>query len=422
MENPGLPVSFALPRSAARWILIAASSLAWGQVPPASNLPPNHDSCGIQQVTTLPGSHHFGSDFIEAMATDPDPKAQDSNAVWGLTADLSSTISAQRRAIYISKTVDGGKTWTQVARLDANYFEADIGEGLRNGLSISPGGADFVVTTEEGAFQVIPKTGGSDAAARAIAGPKVPHPRPRLSLPKNEGDPVMAGVVRIADDGRHMIIGYGHFDLDPQLFAYRRDERGWWMQEKPLPRLPTQMDILSMEFEREFDGKASRSLYVGTGDQAYRLNLQTLKWTRIAGVGPDSAIHGMSLVNGPHLAACWGVYNPISADAVERVTDARFLLHRAQDEVGPNIRAYGIEVDPLRPNREVVTAITGVYTSEDSGRDWKRLNELPEGEFRSAHFNADGTVIVSGIVGTFVADPFSSACSPRLQRRDREIH
>jgi photosystem II stability/assembly factor-like uncharacterized protein len=70
----------------------------------------------------------------------------------------------------------------------------------------------------------------------------------------------------------------------------------------------------------------------------------------------------------------------------------------------------------------VVTAITGVYTSEDRGRSWKRLNELPEGEFRSAHFNADGTVIVSGIVGTFVADPFSNACSPHLRTRERELH
>jgi hypothetical protein len=404
------------------WILIAAPTLAWGQLPPARNLPLNDDSCRIHEVTTLPGSHHFGSDFIEAMATDPDPKAEDSNAVWGLTADLSSTIPAERRAIYISKTVDGGETWTQIARVDSSHFDAEIGEGLRNGLSVSPGGADFVITTEEGAFQIIPPAGASDATVRAIAGPKVPHPRPRLSLPKREGDPVTAGVVRIAADGRHMFIGFGHFDLNPQLFAYRRDQRGLWIQDKPLPHLPTQMDILSMEFGGEFDGPGSRSLYVGTGDQAYRLNLRTMKWTLIAGVGPDSAIHGMSLVNGPHLAACWGVYNPLSADAVQRVTEARFLLHRAQDEVGPNIRAYGIEVDPLRPNREVVTAITGVYTSEDSGGSWQRLNELPEGEFRSAHFNSDGSVIVSGIAGTFLANPFGNACSPHLRIRERELH
>ena len=116
----------------------------------------------------------------------------------------------------------------------------------------------------------------------------------------------------------------------------------------------------------QFDNSKKRhpgSLYVGTGDQVFRLNLRTKKWTHIDGVGADSAIHGMTTVGGLHLAACWGVYEPVSAVAVQRVTHARFLLHRAKDEVGPNIRAYGIEVDPARHNRQVLTAITGVYVT-----------------------------------------------------------
>jgi hypothetical protein len=144
-----------------------------------------------------------------------------------------------------------------------------------------------------------------------------------------------------------------------------------------------------------------------------------MKWTRVAGVGPDSAIHSIDMVGGPHFAACWGVYKPVSADLVSRVTNARFLLHRLSDQVGPNIRAYGIEVDPARPNREVLTAITGVYISSDSGQTWKRLNDLPEGEFHSSHFNPDGTVIVSGFVGTFLANPFSEGCAPQLKTRGR---
>ena len=114
------------------------------------------------------------------------------------------------------------------------------------------------------------------------------------------------------------------------------------------------------------------SLYVGTGDQAYHLNFRTRKSILVAGVGPDSAIHSMSVVGGLHIAACWGVYNPISTDAVARVTNARFLLHRGKDEVGPNIRAYGIEVDPLRRNREVLTAITGAYISR---RQWTNMGK-----------------------------------------------
>ena len=141
-------------------------------------------------------------------------------------------------------------------------------------------------------------------------------------------------------------------------------------------------------------------LYVGTGDQAFLLKAHTRKWTQIDGVGADSAVQGISTVGGPHLAACWGVYNPTGPDSVLRVTHASFLLHRDEDEAGSNIRAFSVEVDPARPNRQVVTSLTGVYTSQDHGWHWKRLNELPDGEYRLAQFSpVDGTVIVSGIEG-----------------------
>jgi hypothetical protein len=368
-------------------------------------------------VKSLPGTHHFASDFIETMASDPNPRAKDANVLWALTADLSEEIPSDERAMYISKSTDGGKTWAQVARVDSRYFDAGIGEGLRNGLGVSPGGTEFVITTQKGAFQVIPQTGTSDAIVKSIAGPRVPHPLPWLSLPKMEGDPIRAGAVLITADGRHMIVGYGYFDLNPQIFTYHKDSKGSWVKDGQLLNFPTQMDILSMQFDRS-KNPATRSLYVGTGDQAYRINLHTMKWTRIDGVGPDSAIHGMSLVGGLHLAACWGIYNPISPDAVQRVTEASFLLHPTTDEVGPNIRAYSIDVDPLRTNREVVTAITGVYVSSDSGKSWRRINDLPEQEFRSAHFDSDGTVLVSGIAGTFLINPFSNACTPHLKTRN----
>ncbi len=351
--------------------------------------------------------------MINTIASDPiDPPA-----TWGITADLSDSVPAADRALYISKSTDGGETWTQMARVDSRYFDADIAEGLRNGLAVSPGGTDFVITTQEGAFQIFPQSGNSDAVVKAIPGPRVPHPVPTLSLPKKAGDPVRANVVAMTADGKRMIVGYGYFDLNPQLFTYRRDNHGSWIEDGPLPQLPTDLDIFSMQFDNP-KRRHPASLYVGTGDQAYRLNFRTKKWTRVDGVGPDSAIHSMTTAGGLHLAACWGVYEPVSPDAVQRVTHAKFLLHRTKDEVGPNIRAYGIEVDPARPNRQVLTAITGVYTTRDSGKHWKRLNDLPEGEFHSAHFNSDGTVIVSGFVGTFLTNPFSNACSPHLRTRD----
>ena len=372
------------------------------------------DRCHVHEVTSIPGSLEFASHFMETMVSDP----KDPNVIWGLTADLSHTVPAPNRALYISKSTNGGKTWSEVARLDSRYFDADIAEGLRNGLAVSPGGTDFVITTQEGAFQVFPQSDASPAVVRPIAGPRVPHPLPELSIPKKEGDPVRAGVVEMTADGKHMVVGYGYFDGNPQLFTYRRNGDGSWTKDGTLPHLPTDLDIFSMQFDNPRK-RHPDALYVGTGDQVYRLNLRTRKWTRVEGVGPDSAIHSMSVAGGLHLAACWGVYEPISALAVKRVTNARFLLHRTKDEVGPNIRAYGIEVDPVRHNRQILTAITGVYTSDDGGTNWKRLNDLPEGEFHSAHFNANGTVIVSGFVGTFLANPLSKACSPRLKTRER---
>jgi hypothetical protein len=375
------------------------------------------DSCRVHEVRNLPGSHQFGSNFVEAMTGDPNPRARDRNTVWGLTADLSSKVPAQERAMYISKSADGGKTWTQIVRVDSQYFDADIGEGERNGLSVSPGGTEFVITTQRGAFQVIPQSGGTDAVVRSIMGPRVSQPDLTVTIPKKPGDPVTANVVKMTADGKRLMVGYGYFDLNPQIFTYRKSRDGSWIKDGTLPPLPTQMDLLSMDFGDPKTTAAS-SLYVGTGDQAFRLRPRTKQWTRIDGVGDDSAIQSISTVGGPHLAACWGVYNPISADAVERVTHASFLLHRNEDEAGSNIRAFSVEVDPSRPSREIVTSLTGVYFSKDRGMHWQRLNDLPDGEFRLAHFNSeDGTVIVSGIYGTFLANPFSPRCSAHLRTR-----
>jgi len=104
---------------------------------------------------------------------------------------------------------------------------------------------------------------------------------------------------------------------------------------------------------------------------------------------------------------------------VRRVLNASFLLHRSTDETGSNLRTYSIDVDALRPEREVVSSLTGIYTSGDAGRTWTRVSGLPEEEFRTARFNPDGSVLVSGIAGTFLVNPFSDACAPKLKRRVR---
>jgi hypothetical protein len=376
------------------------------------------ENCRVHRVTSLPGSHKFASDFIETIASDPDPGATDPDVMWGLTADLSNEVPTQDRAMYISKSVDGGATWTQVARVDSRYFDARLGEGLRNGLIVSPGGTYFVITTQRGAFEVVPQPGASEALVKAIVGPRVPDSPPKIPIAKKGGDPVRANVVEITPDGRRLIVGYGYFDLDPKLFTYHKGKDGSWIEDGPIVGLPTEMDLLSLQFD---DAKKLDPgyLYVGTGDQVYLLNLHSMKWSRVEGVGPDSAIHGMSVVGGLHLAACWGVYNPTGPGSVRRVTNASFLLHRTTDEAGSNVRAYTVDVDPANLNREVVTALTGVYVSEDKGERWRRINDLPNEEFRSAHFNSDGTIMVSGIAGTFLVNPFSDACSAHLKTRGK---
>ncbi len=375
---------------------------------------PVSTGCSVRRITSLPGSHRFASDFIEAVATDPAHTAAGGETIYGLTADISSEVPRQSRAIYISKSADGGQTWALVARVDSRYFNARIGEGLRNGFIVGPSATYFVVTTQRGAFQVIPQPTSTEPLVIAIPGPHVPSSTPKVRIPKKAGEPVRANVVIMTSDRKHLIIGFGYFDLSPQIFSYRLSSDGTWEIEDKLPALPTEMDILSVQID---DAKQPRLLYVGTGDQVFILDLDTRKWTRVEGVGPDSAIHGMTLVGGLHVAACWGVYNPSVRGTVKRVTDARFLLHRFSDEAGPNLRAYSIEVDPSRLGREVVTSISGVYFSIDRGMTWKRLNNLPAGEFRTAHFNPDGTLLVSGIAGTFLVDPFSDQCSPSLRNR-----
>ena len=338
------------------WILLLiAPTLTHAQTPPAKS-PPKDTTCRTLQITAFPGTQNFASDFIEAIATDPNhPRT----ALYALTADLSSPVPYADRAIYLSRSTSNGAAWTPIVRIDSRYFIAEISEGLRNGLAVSPNAADFVVTTQQGAFQVIPQSTPADAIIRRIPGPRVPAIRPDVTIPKHTGDPVRAGVLQMTADGSHLIIGFGYFDDNRSSSPTTAPTRN--NQNNPInnpgsrtarsPHSPP--TSTSSPCSSTTPPAPPTGLYVGTGDQAYHLNFRTKKWTEVSGVGPDSAIHCMSTVHGLHIAACWGVYEPVNALAVQRVTTANFLLHRMKDETGPNIRAYGIEVDPTRPSHQV---------------------------------------------------------------------
>ncbi len=425
-----------LPRSRSRralhggllLLLITASAPALAQTAPLrSSDPPSivaqeraarRDlaACRAYPVADLPGSHRFTADFLETIVTDPAPRPFDVNTIWALSADLDASVPETDRALYLSRSDNGGRTWRRLARIGPRYYDANISEGQRNGLAVTPGGRDFVITTQDGAFRLIPQRDPDAPVIQRIPGPVVPAVRPDVVIAKKTGDPVRAGVVLITADGQRMIIAYGYFDDNPQLFTYHRASDGSWIEDGTLPHLPTRLDIFSMQFDTPRSAHPG-ALYAGTGDQAYRLDLRTLQWKEVMGVGPDSAIHSISTVDGLHLAACWGVYTPVNDVTVARVTTAHFLLHRWRDEVGPNLRTYGIAVDPSNANRLAIAAITGVYISRDAGHTWQRLNDLPEGEYHSVRFNSDGTVLVSGYVGTFLVNPFSESCAPHLERR-----
>ena len=296
------------------------------------------------------------------------------------------------------------------------YFEANIGEGLRNAFIVTPGGKSFILTTQKGAFEVISQPGttlGGDPSDRwaSCAGWTV------KDSPDEEAGRARSGERR-PDDLRWQQALPGVRLLRPYASALQLPEGGGgdWVRDRQINGLPSEMDLLSIQFD---DARPvnPRFMYVGTGDQAYLLNLHTMRWSRVDGVGADSAIHGMTVVGGLHIAACWGVYNPVGPGMVSKVTSPSFLYHVTSDEAGPNVRAYSVDVDPAQLNRAIVTSITGVYMSDDKGVTWHRINSLPEGEYRTAHFSSDGTVLVSGMPGTFLIRPFDEVCRPRLKRR-----
>ena len=92
-----------------RLILLAAPLMAWGQVP-AANAKQNADDCYVREVNDLPGSHAYAADFLEVIAGDPNSRARNRDVVWGLTADLSTDVPTEERALYISKSTNGGVT------------------------------------------------------------------------------------------------------------------------------------------------------------------------------------------------------------------------------------------------------------------------------------------------------------------------
>jgi hypothetical protein len=361
--------------------------------------------CRAHQIKTLPGSDEFDSHFMESISEDP----QNPEILYGLTADLSSKVSPKNQAMYVSRSSDGGKTWVPVARINSNFFDASKAEGLYNHLAVSPGGSDLVFTSKTGAyhFSLPPEgepgnnpSGVPDADLIPLAGP--------------QGSDGYAQAVKIDPNpdsqGRmHMAVSYNRTNEGSQILEYHFDGSQWEKDSKDVPKLPTTGTILSLNFDSD------SNCYMGSGDQAFRLDAKSKQWTKISGVGSDAAIAAISTTGGLHLATCGGVYTPgANNKSVVKAKSDSFEWISWKDNTHTLLRASDISVNPKNPDQMVVAAPSGVYLSRDGGKKWGKmdLEGFPSSDrYATAHIDAKGTVVVSGDNGTYVAKPFAKGCS-----------
>jgi len=386
------------------------------------------DSCHLHHVTNLSGSHKYGADFIESISVDPTTKN-----LYALTSDISHAVGSEK-AMYISKSIDGGKTWVPVAHINSDYFQAELGEGLENHLSVNNG--DIVFTTRRGAFEISdpPKvdtthsnrSGVPDAVVSEIQGgptfDKDPGSGSGLAQLKKKGDSYFAGDVKI--NGDHMVVSYHYFLGYPSEIVTYTKKDGVWVKDKEL-KIKNGKEVLSLLYNNPQD---PNSIFVGTADQAFHLDLTKTNtkrgpWTPVNGVRPDAAIHSMA-TNGKEvcLATCGNLYSSAN--------DPNTMVPIHSQKFAPVNRAYSVDINSK--NEMVMTSSKGVFASKDGGAHWVQLgidkddatNSLPSTEtdssgrsvpteYRTAHINDDGSVIVSGTGGTYLLPTFTDKCSSK---------
>ena len=113
------------------------------------------DSCRVHRVTGLPGSHQFASDFIETIASDPDPDAEDpAMFIWGLTGGCSERVLAGiELCTYRNRPMVGRHGLRLREWIRDILMRASLRVCVTDWI-VAPGGDYFVITTQRGAFQV----------------------------------------------------------------------------------------------------------------------------------------------------------------------------------------------------------------------------------------------------------------------------
>ena len=108
------------------------------------------DSCPSAQ---LPSNGGFGGNYIKGVTADPDnPK---------ILYGISEHIEGGEHAMYISRSEDGGKTWSAVSKINpTNSKKEDVmtsTESASNSLVVNKGSPkSFVFTTKAGGFRAFP--------------------------------------------------------------------------------------------------------------------------------------------------------------------------------------------------------------------------------------------------------------------------
>jgi hypothetical protein len=390
-------------------------------------------SCATQRVS-VPGSHQYASEFMEKIVSAPNANPP---ALFGISADLSSAaVKSNQEAMHISKSTDGGKTWTEVSKIKSDYYS--ISDGLYNGLGVSVDGKNIAFTTKKGVFALNPNGNPTDAFTK-------------LS-PADDSQPA-ATDVQISPDGKHMAASYGFFDQKATVVTYHL-ENGAWKKDMIAP-ITSGSNVISLQYD------PSGKLYAGTGNQVFAFNTASSQWNQIpitlSGTTKtqsgktitttkavnDVSVYGMTFTQAgtapnftykPNLAAtCWGVFN-LPAQTISRG------------------RTYSVVANPKNPMQVVRTTAMGASFSTDGGKTWNPVPGLPEcestvtpgqmitksssaacadtwnvktgktpahakmdpelypSEFRTAQFNDDGTLLISGTSGTFLTNPFSTSC------------
>jgi hypothetical protein len=337
-------------------------------------------------------------------------------------------VSQTDSTINLYNSVDDGNSWQLVNRFI--NMAKNPSRTLR--MTVSEGAQDIIIGTDRGAFV------SSDQGA---------------SFSQIGKSGTQAVDVKLSEKGDRLIVGYRLTQgSDVEIFEKKN---GVW---SPSAQQPTGLDEYSAKgaqaekdsghharfyangvnlYSVQFDPNHPDVIYAGAGNQLYRWD-SAGGWALLGkNVHDDSTVYNIDIdkTTGRLLmSTCNGVYQADSNQSdptFTRIGNGTFLWRQGKggdggragydptagvDHASPKnaLRALDVSVDPFDPTKIAATADTGIYTSNDSGKTWKRLeggdwSEVPDhaatDDIRTAAWTQDGSVVFSSNDTTYRATP-----------------